>query len=55
MPGHKGRLPAIDAALDMTELAGTDDLFAPERGIRAAEELLAASAGAAASVLLAGG
>ena len=33
MPGHKGRIPAIPAALDMTELAETDDLYAPQGGI----------------------
>ena len=39
MPGHKGRGPfgPVDAyALDTTELPGTDDLYCPENGLRAA-------------------
>lgn len=55
MPGHKGRLGAIPSELDMTELWNTDDLYAPTSGIRRAEELLAQSAGAGASMLLSGG
>ena len=46
MPGHKGRLEAVSAALDMTELPDTDDLYAPFSGIAEAERLLARSAGA---------
>ena len=46
MPGHKGRLEAVPAALDMTELPSTDDLYAPQAGIAEAERLLARSAGA---------
>ncbi len=62
MPGHKGRQPegfplaaAELFALDQTELPCTDDLFAPERGIAAAEALAAKSARAGATVLLTGG
>ena len=55
MPGHKGRLADIPAALDMTELPETDDLYAPQGGIARAERLLARSAGAGASILVAGG
>ena len=52
MPGHKGRLEAVPAALDMTELPDTDDLYAPFSGIAEAERLLARSAGAGASILV---
>ena len=52
MPGHKGRLEAVSAALDMTELPDTDDLYAPFSGIAEAERLLARSAGAGASILV---
>ena len=52
MPGHKGRLEAVSAALDMTELPDTDDLYAPFSGIAEAERLLAKSAGAGASILV---
>ena len=52
MPGHKGRLEAVPAALDMTELPDTDDLYAPFSGIAEAERLLAKSAGAGASILV---
>ena len=52
MPGHKGRLEAVPAALDMTELPSTDDLYAPQAGIAEAERLLARSAGAGASILV---
>ena len=55
MPGHKGRLADIPAALDMTELSDTDDLFAPRAGIARAEALLARAAGAGASILVPGG
>ena len=55
MPGHKGRLESVPAALDMTELASTDDLYAPQAGIAEAERLLARSAGAGASILVPGG
>ena len=55
MPGHKGRLEAVPAALDMTELPSTDDLYAPQAGIAEAERLLARSAGAGASILVPGG
>ena len=55
MPGHKGRIPAIPDALDMTELAETDDLYAPQGGIAKAERLLARAAGAGASILVPGG
>lgn len=55
MPGHKGRGPfgPMDAyALDTTELAGTDDLYAPEGGLRRAQEHYARAAGSGASLLL---
>ena len=52
MPGHKGRLEAVSAALDMTELPDTDDLYAPFSGIAEAERLLAKSAGAGTSILV---
>ena len=55
MPGHKGRLESVPAGLDMTELASTDDLYAPQAGIAEAERLLARSAGAGASILVPGG
>jgi len=55
MPGHKGRLGPIDPARDVTELMGTDDLFAPSGAIAGAETLLAKSCGAGASILLTGG
>ena len=55
MPGHKGRLDDIPAAFDMTELMDTDDLYAPQGGIAAAERLLAEAAGAGASILVPGG
>lgn len=55
MPGHKGRAPfgPVDFyALDTTELPVTDDLYAPERGILAAQRLYAQAAGAAETVFL---
>ncbi len=58
MPGHKGKAPfgPVDFyALDTTELATTDDLYAPERGIARAQALYAASAGAARSLMLTNG
>ena len=55
MPGHKGRLADVPAALDMTELPSTDDLYAPQAGIAEAERLLSKSAGAGASILVPGG
>ncbi len=57
MPGHKGNLPpeVLPPAFDMTELPITDDLFAPESGIAQAEALAATSAGAAHTLMLAGG
>lgn len=55
MPGHKGRSKDIPAALDMTELPDTDDLYAPQAGIRLAERLAARSADAAETVMLTGG
>ena len=58
MPGHKGRMPfdPVDMyALDTTELATTDDLYAPERGIAQAQALYARAAGAAATLLLTNG
>ncbi|MDR0897978.1 MAG: DegT/DnrJ/EryC1/StrS family aminotransferase, partial [Oscillospiraceae bacterium] len=51
MPGHKGRLDPDD----MTELARTDDLYAPARGIAEAERLGALACGAAHSLMLTGG
>ena len=54
MPGHKGRLADVPAALDMTELPSTDDLYAPQAGIAEAERLLSKSAGAGASILVPG-
>ena len=56
MPGHRGTLPyGGDARHDTTELPVTDDLYAPVSGILEAERRIAVSAGAAASVLTAGG
>ena len=58
MPGHKGSAPfgPIDPyALDTTELPTTDDLYAPERGIRDAQRLYARAAGAAETIFLPGG
>ncbi|MCL1963772.1 MAG: hypothetical protein FWF69_01755, partial [Firmicutes bacterium] len=51
MPGHKGLL----APFDMTELASTDDLYAPAGGIGEAERLGAQACGAAHSLMLTGG
>lgn len=57
MPGHKGKLPAawMDGAIDQTETAMTDDLFAPEGGIAQAQALYAQSADAASTIFLTGG
>ena len=58
MPGHKGCAPfgPVDVyALDTTELATTDDLYAPERGIARAQELYARAAGAARTLMLTNG
>ncbi len=51
MPGHKGLL----SPLDMTELARTDDLYAPMSAIAEAERLAALSCGAARTLMLTGG
>lgn len=57
MPGHKGRadLVPLDAAYDVTELPVTDDLYAAQGPIAEAQRLAAASARAAATVLLTNG
>lgn len=57
MPGHKGKLPTqwMDGAMDQTETAMTDDLFAPESGIAQAQELYAKRVGAASTLFLTGG
>ena len=58
MPGHKGRFPfaPVDVyALDTTELPLSDDLYAPERGIDAAQRLYAEAAGAARTLFLTNG
>ncbi len=55
MPGHKGRLPAWDAALDVTEVPGTDSLYEPTEGIAEAEQLVARRWGAGRSFLLVNG
>jgi len=58
MPGHKGGAPfgAVDLyALDTTETPLSDDLYAPERGIDAAQRLYAQAAGAARSLFLTNG
>lgn len=58
MPGHKGRAPFGPAdiyALDTTETPLSDDLYAPERGIDAAQRLYAEAAGAARTLLLTNG
>ena len=57
MPGHKGRLPQdwMTGAMDQTETAMTDDLFAPCAGIARAQELYAQSAGAVHTLFLTGG
>ncbi len=55
MPGHKGRLPAWDAALDVTEVPGTDSLYEPAEGIAEAEQLAARRWGARRSFLLVNG
>ena len=41
MPGHKGRGPLGCEALDLTEIAGADELYAPQ-GVIAASEAAAA-------------
>ena len=46
---------AVDSALDQTETAMTDDLFAPCSGIAQAQELYARSAGAESTLFLTGG
>lgn len=51
MPGHKGTLDPHD----MTELARTDDLYAPADGIAEAERLAAQAFGAAHTLMLTGG
>ena len=58
MPGHKGRAPFAPAdiyALDTTETPLSDDLYAPERGIDAAQRLYAEAAGAARTLFLTNG
>jgi len=58
MPGHKGQSPfgPVDVyALDTTETPLSDDLYAPERGIDAAQRLYAAAAGAARTLMLTNG
>ena len=58
MPGHKGKQPfgPVDLyALDTTETPLSDDLYAPERGIDAAQRLYAEAAGAAKTLLLTNG
>ena len=55
MPGHKGQAPFGPPdlyALDTTELPLTDDLYTPEGGLLAAEELYARSAGAGCTLML---
>ena len=55
MPGHKGKAPfgAFDPyALDTTELPVTDDLYAPERGLKEAQRRYARAAGAAETIFL---
>lgn len=51
MPGHKGLL----GPSDITELARTDDLYAPAGAIAEAERLAAQSFGAAHTIMLTGG
>ena len=60
MPGHKGRTysPALDGgvqALDLTEIAGADDLYHPQGIIRESEENAAALFGAGATLYSTGG
>ena len=58
MPGHKGTAPFGPEdlyRLDTTELPLTDDLYAPERGIDAAQRLYAEAAGAARTLFLTNG
>jgi arginine/lysine/ornithine decarboxylase len=57
MPGHKGRMPygPWHWTLDVTELAGTDDLRHPLRGIEAAQTLAARAFGAARTFFLVNG
>ena len=58
MPGHKGIAPfgPVDVyVLDTTETPLSDDLYAPERGIDAAQRLYAEAAGAARTLLLTNG
>lgn len=57
MPGHKGKAGfcAMDVSMDMTEIAGTDDLFCPGSGILEAQRRMAAAASAGASIMLTGG
>ncbi|MBC8530230.1 aminotransferase class I/II-fold pyridoxal phosphate-dependent enzyme [Gehongia tenuis] len=57
MPGHKGRMPygPWSWTLDVTELAGTDDLRHPLRGIEAAQTLAARAFGASRTFFLVNG
>ena len=49
MPGHKGRGPLGCEALDLTEIAGADELYAPEGVIGASEAAAARLFGTAAT------
>jgi lysine decarboxylase len=52
MPGHKGRLPyALDAAYDVTEIKGIDDLQAPTQALAWAQEAAAEVNGAGKTML----
>ena len=57
MPGHKGKpLPyTLDIGADLTELAGTDDLFEPTGAIAAAQRAAAKSAHAGHTIMLTNG
>ncbi|NLI20245.1 MAG: hypothetical protein GX418_01660 [Clostridiales bacterium] len=58
MPAAQGRAPIASFdpyRLDTTELPVTDDLYRPTGAIAEAERLMAASAGAAATLMLSGG
>lgn len=54
MPGHKGRCP-LDAAYDITEIAGADSLYAADGVIRGTEKRFETLYGSGATVLSAGG
>lgn len=55
MPGHKGRAGTFQSAWDITEVAGTDNLYEPTGAIAEAQKLCADAFGATESIFLTGG